>query len=43
MTIRVPKPMYEQLRRLAYDAHKPMNEIVVAAINAAISQKAAAS
>jgi predicted transcriptional regulator len=37
MTIRLPGPTYEKLRRLAFEAHTPMNQIAVAAINAAIA------
>jgi hypothetical protein len=36
MTVRLPKPLYEQLRRAAYEAHKPMSQIVITAINAAL-------
>jgi hypothetical protein len=36
MTVRLPKPLYEQLRRAAYEAHKPMSQIVIAAVNAAL-------
>jgi predicted transcriptional regulator len=37
MTIRLPKPTHERLRRLAFDARTPMNQIAVAAIEAAIA------
>jgi predicted transcriptional regulator len=37
LTIRLPRPVHEKLRRLAFEAHTPMNQIAVAAINAAIA------
>lgn len=32
MTVRIPKPVYEWLRRTAFDRHIPMNQIVITAI-----------
>ena len=37
LTIRLPKPTHEKLRRLAFEARTPMNQIAVAAIEAAIA------
>jgi predicted transcriptional regulator len=37
LTVRLPKSMHERLRRLAFDARTPMNQIAVAAIESAIA------
>ncbi len=37
LTIRLPKPTHERLRRLAFEARTTMNQIAVAAINTAIA------
>jgi predicted transcriptional regulator len=37
MTIRLPKPTHERLRRLAFEARTPMNQIAVAAIESAVA------
>jgi len=34
LTIRLPKPIYEKLRRAAFNQRRPMNEIVVEAVAA---------
>jgi predicted DNA-binding protein len=36
LTVRLPKPLHERLRRLAYDTRTPMNQIVIDAIEAEI-------
>lgn len=43
MTVRLPGSLYEQLRRLAYEAHKPMNAIVVDAVSDAVKRQAETS
>lgn len=37
LTVRLPKSTHERLRRLAFEARTPMNQIAVAAIEAAIA------
>jgi hypothetical protein len=32
LPLRLPAPLYEQLRRAAFDARIPMNQIVIAAL-----------
>jgi hypothetical protein len=39
MTIRLPKPMHEQLRRLAFEARESMNDIALAGITAEIARR----
>jgi hypothetical protein len=43
MTVRLPKPAHEQLRRLAFEtpaeARESMNDIAVAAISAEIARR----
>lgn len=34
ITVRLPGSLYEQLRRVAYETHKPMNKIIIAAVSA---------
>jgi predicted transcriptional regulator len=38
MTIRLPRPVHEQLRRLAFDTRKSMNDIAVTAITQALKE-----
>jgi hypothetical protein len=43
MTVRLPRPLHEQLRRLAFetprDARESMNDIVLAGITAEIARR----
>ncbi len=39
MTLRLPRPVHEQLRRLAFETRKPMNDIAVEAISNAIEKE----
>jgi len=39
MTIRLPKPVHERLRRLAFDARESMNDIALAGITAEIERR----
>lgn len=39
MTVRIPRPLHERLRRLAFETREPMNQIVIAAINAEIERR----
>jgi predicted transcriptional regulator len=32
LTIRLPKNLYEQLRKTAFDQRRPMNEIIIEAV-----------
>jgi predicted transcriptional regulator len=42
ITVRLPESLYEQLRRLAYETHKPMSRIVTEAISDAMKRQAVA-
>lgn len=39
ITVRLPESLYEQLRRLAYEARKPMSRIVIEAISDAMKRQ----
>ena len=39
LTIRLPKPVHETLRRLAFEARTPMNQIAIAAIITEIERR----
>jgi predicted DNA-binding protein len=38
LTVRLPKPVHEKLRRVAFETRKPMNEIVVTAVEKELSE-----
>jgi hypothetical protein len=37
-TIRLPVPLYQRLRRQAFETNIPMNQIIIAAISAAMEK-----
>lgn len=39
MTVRLPRPLHEQLRRLAFEARESMNDIAIAGITAEIARR----
>lgn len=38
LPVRLPRPLYEQLRRTAFEAMIPMNQIVIAALEKELGQ-----
>jgi len=38
LTVRLPKPLHEQLRRLAFETRQSMNDIAVTAIGNALKE-----
>jgi hypothetical protein len=39
ITVRLPRPLHEQLRRVAFDARESMNDIALAGITAEIARR----
>jgi hypothetical protein len=43
MTVRLPGPVYEKLRRAAFDRRTPMSEIIIEAVEHALADQEAAA